>query len=215
MHVIITSLSLHLTVREDRSVVPLQNGLYQRRPTDFIYPLLGRPVPENGVEEEALRGFPRISPRVTHDDFSPVFLCLSDAASPIQQSVKMRGESRRLVTVSLQLRRGRHFERGDATSYRTYRRRVNVRRYFQRRLPATAERVVHLHRYLVWWPLTNTTYRDNCGVQRHPSFCYLRLRRYCIHYCKVGMYICSRRCPPCSEKGAAHIKNAALHPSHP
>lgn len=95
LHVIMTSLSLHLTVREDRSVVPLQNGLYQRRPTDFIYPLLGRPVPENGVEEEALRGFPRISPRVTHDDFSPVFLCLSDAASPIQQSVKMRGESRR------------------------------------------------------------------------------------------------------------------------
>lgn len=93
-------LGLHLTVREDRPVVPLQNGLYQRRAADFVYPLLSRPVPENGVEEEALRGFPRISARVTHDDFSPVFLCLSNAASPMEQKVKMCGKSTRLVTVT-------------------------------------------------------------------------------------------------------------------
>lgn len=94
-------LVLYLTVREDRSIVPLQNGLDQRRPANFIYPLLSRPVPENGIEEEALRGFPRISARVTHDDLSPVFLCLGDAANPAQQRVNKRGQIRRRVTVNV------------------------------------------------------------------------------------------------------------------
>lgn len=92
MHCAERHLGLHLTIREDRSVVSLQNGLYQRRPADFIYSLLSRPVSENGVEEEALRGFPCISARVTHDYLSPVFFCLSDAASPAQRRANIRSQ---------------------------------------------------------------------------------------------------------------------------
>lgn len=92
---------MHLTVREDRSVVSLQNGLYQGRPADFIHPLLSRPVPEHGVEEEALGGFPRISSWVAHDDFSPVFLCLGNAVSSTRQRGKMCGHGKMGVSANV------------------------------------------------------------------------------------------------------------------
>lgn len=72
---------LHLTVRKDRSIVSLQDGLHQRRPAELIHPLLSRPVAENSVEEKALGGLPRIGSRVAHNNLSPVFLCLGNSAS--------------------------------------------------------------------------------------------------------------------------------------
>lgn len=73
---------IHLAVREDRSIVSLQDRLYQGCTANLVYPLLSGLVPENSVEEETLRGLARIGAWVPHDDLSPVFLRLGDSGCP-------------------------------------------------------------------------------------------------------------------------------------
>lgn len=84
----------HLTVRKDSSVVSLEDRLHQRRPADFINPLLRGAIAEHCVEEEALGGFACVSAGVTDDDFSPVFLRLGDPVNTSEASFSFAAPSK-------------------------------------------------------------------------------------------------------------------------